>query len=93
MKLLNIHERVACGIPCIIEGETGVSKTALTKMYSILINSSNQAKAKEETHHQLQEVIHTLKDKNMLKDTSSDEKISYECLLDGLSKASPTQTS
>jgi len=40
VKLISIHERVACGIPCVIEGETGVSKTALTKMYSHLINES-----------------------------------------------------
>jgi hypothetical protein len=43
MKLLNMHERVACQIPCIIEGETGVSKTALTKMDSILRNSALKA--------------------------------------------------
>lgn len=26
MKLLSIHERIACRIPCLMEGETGVSK-------------------------------------------------------------------
>lgn len=46
MKLLNIHERVACGVPCVIEGETGVSKTALTKMYSILRNASISKKTR-----------------------------------------------
>ena len=49
MKILNIHERIACQIPCIIEGETGVSKTALTKMYSILRNSSLKAEAEKST--------------------------------------------
>jgi hypothetical protein len=49
IKLLNIHERVACGIPCIMEGETGVSKTALTTMYSLLINSALRAQAQKET--------------------------------------------
>lgn len=39
VKLLLIHERVECRLPLIIEGETGVSKTALTKMYSILRNA------------------------------------------------------
>jgi hypothetical protein len=46
VKLLNIHERIVCGVPCIVEGETGVSKTALTKMYSILINASQESEAK-----------------------------------------------
>jgi hypothetical protein len=49
MKLLNIHERVACRVPCLLEGETGVSKTALTKMYSILRNSSLAQKASANT--------------------------------------------
>lgn len=39
MKLLNIHERIAYCLPCIMEGEIRVSKTALTKMYNILRNS------------------------------------------------------
>ena len=45
IKLLSIHERVACRVPCIIEGETGVSKTALTKMYGILQNSASREQA------------------------------------------------
>jgi Mg-chelatase subunit ChlD len=49
MKLLNMHERVACRVPCLIEGETGVSKTALTKMYSILRNSALQYEGKDST--------------------------------------------
>lgn len=49
MKILNIHERVQCLIPCIIEGETGVSKSALTKMYSVLMNHSLQSFAKKAT--------------------------------------------
>ena len=53
MKLLNIHERVDCRIPCIIEGETGVSKTALTKMYSILRNSSLNERARVDTEDAL----------------------------------------
>ena len=56
MKLLNMHERVACQIPCIIEGETGVSKTALTKMYSILCNSSLKADAKKTTLDALMDI-------------------------------------
>ena len=49
VKLLCYHERIACGIPCVVEGETGVSKTALTKMYCILMNSALQARADSDT--------------------------------------------
>ena len=56
IKLLNFHERVACKVPCILEGETGVSKTGLTKMYSILRNSSQSARATESTHADLNEI-------------------------------------
>ena len=38
LKMLNIHERRQCGIPVIIEGETGVGKTALIEMLSKLWN-------------------------------------------------------
>ena len=38
--MLDIHERFECGIPVIIEGETGVGKTALVEMLSILWNQS-----------------------------------------------------
>ena len=40
LKMLNIHERYECGIPAIIEGETGVGKTALVEMMSRLWNLS-----------------------------------------------------
>lgn len=36
--MLSIHERHECGIPVIIEGETGVGKTALISMLSKLWN-------------------------------------------------------
>ncbi len=35
-KMLNINERRECGFPVIIEGETGVGKTALIQMLSKL---------------------------------------------------------
>ena len=38
--MLEIHERFECGVPVIIEGETGVGKTALVEMLSILWNDS-----------------------------------------------------
>ena len=38
IQMLNIHERRQCGIPVIIEGETGVGKTALINMLSKLWN-------------------------------------------------------
>ena len=40
LKMLNIHERYKCGVPVIIEGETGVGKTALIDMLSQLWNNS-----------------------------------------------------
>ncbi|KAJ1631512.1 hypothetical protein T492DRAFT_54450 [Pavlovales sp. CCMP2436] len=46
VKLLHIHERVACRRPCVIEGETGVSKTALTRMYALLVNSGARERAR-----------------------------------------------
>ena len=40
VKMLNIHERRMCGVPVVIEGETGVGKTALLQMLSRLWNKS-----------------------------------------------------
>ena len=40
IKMLNIHERAECRVPVIIEGETGVGKTALVEMLSKLWNCS-----------------------------------------------------
>jgi hypothetical protein len=40
IKMLNINERYKCGVPVIIEGETGVGKTALVEMISKLWNQS-----------------------------------------------------
>ena len=40
LKMLNIHERYEGGIPVIIEGETGVGKTALIGMLSKLWSHS-----------------------------------------------------
>jgi len=40
IKMLSIHERRECGMPVIIEGETGVGKTALVEMLSKLWNYS-----------------------------------------------------
>ena len=39
MKMLCMNERIECRVPCIMEGETGVSKTALTRMLFHLKNS------------------------------------------------------
>eukprot|EP00966_Prymnesium_polylepis_P142896 3299235-Prymnesium_polylepis.1 len=36
--MLCMNERIACRVPCIVEGETGVSKTALTRMLFVLLN-------------------------------------------------------
>lgn len=40
LKMLDIHERCKCKVPVIIEGETGVGKTALVEMLSKLWNQS-----------------------------------------------------
>ena len=51
LKMINIHERRECGMPVIIEGETGVGKTELLKMLSKLWNYSWEvqwSKQKEE---------------------------------------------
>ena len=42
IKMLNINERRQCGVPVIIEGETGVGKTALIEMLSKLWNISQR---------------------------------------------------
>lgn len=60
LKLLNVHERVSCGVPCIMEGETGVSKTALTKMYSILVNSQQNSVASSLTQRDLEAILSDL---------------------------------
>ena len=39
-KMLNIHERKECGMPVVIEGETGVGKTFLLELLSCLWNHS-----------------------------------------------------
>ena len=38
--MLNIHERKECGIPVVIEGETGVGKTFLVELLADLWNES-----------------------------------------------------
>ena len=42
LKMLNINERRLCGVPVVIEGETGVGKTALVEMLSKLWNYSQR---------------------------------------------------
>ena len=41
--MLNIHERKQCGVPVVIQGETGVGKTALIELLSKLWNVSYKA--------------------------------------------------
>lgn len=83
MKLLSIHERVACRIPCLIEGETGVSKSALTKMYAILRNSSLLHKARVQTATDLDDVEHELRglELNISDESSTGERL-RQTLLD-----------
>ena len=48
VKMLNIHERHLCGVPVIINGETGVGKTHLLSMMSKLWNQSVLTKLTQE---------------------------------------------
>ena len=75
IKMLNMHERISCRIPCIIEGETGVSKTALTKMYSILRNSSINQQVQKETHDKLQSIVDNLRDMNLVEDSNGNNSL------------------
>ena len=84
MKMLNMHERVACRIPCVIEGETGVSKTKLTSMYSILRNSSLNEKAREETLSALRSVSMALQDLGLLESDDGEGASSFEIIHKGL---------
>ena len=47
IKMLQIHERYECGEPVIIQGETGVGKTALVQMLSKLWNVSLDTELKQ----------------------------------------------
>ena len=40
LKMLNIYECFECGVSVVLEGETGVGKTALVEMLSKLLNQS-----------------------------------------------------
>lgn len=51
VKMLCMNERIECRVPCIMEGETGVSKTALTRMLFTLKN------AKARTMSSLERVV------------------------------------
>ena len=42
MKILSINERRVCGVPVVLEGETGVGKTALIEILSKLWNYSQE---------------------------------------------------
>eukprot|EP00981_Chlorochromonas_danica_P015301 scaffold11566_cov156-Ochromonas_danica.AAC.1 len=61
MKMLIINERIECKMPCIMEGETGVSKTALTRMLFVIKNLSSKPSA-------LCERMRQIIDTNRLKD-------------------------
>lgn len=54
IKMLNIHERAECGVPVIIEGETGVGKTALVEMLSKLWNQSLMLEWKKQKNRLLE---------------------------------------
>ncbi len=57
LKMLNVHERREGGIPAIIQGETGVGKTALIKMLSQLWNLSLRVRWNRQCGHILDQII------------------------------------
>ena len=72
MKMININERRLCGVPVIIEGETGVGKTELIRILSLLWDMPYEIEIK-----QWKIVLHeTLLNKIANKD---DEKFVREC--------------
>ena len=79
LKMINIHERRECGMPVIIEGETGVGKTELLKMLSKLWNYSWEvqwSKQKEELQKTLVDI-----QKSITKDRLIEVIIHYYLLL------------
>lgn len=66
IKMLNIHERYKCGVPVIIEGETGVGKTFLLEMLSKLWNQSHLLKWNTQRKNLLEDF-----QKKLLVDTKS----------------------
>jgi ABC-type uncharacterized transport system fused permease/ATPase subunit len=68
LKMLNMHERYMCGVPVIIEGETGVGKTALVEMLSKLWNQSLQLELQK-----LQKILSEFFEKKQADSTDSDD--------------------
>ena len=66
LKMINIHERRECGMPVIIEGETGVGKTALLKMLSKLWNYSYETELKGYEQRLKETLTHYKSKKNCL---------------------------
>ena len=65
LKMININERKECGMPVIIEGETGVGKTELLKMLSKLWNYEWVIKW-EEHKNKLDNILSNLKKSKLL---------------------------
>ena len=72
-KMVNIHERRKCGIPVIIEGETGVGKTALLQMLSILWNTSYNDYYRQ-TAHRIGKLIEGILDRKSCSMNTSERK-------------------
>ena len=57
-KMLNIHERKECGMPVVIEGETGVGKSFLLELLACLWNESwNQQLKKQRQNIKVKNLI------------------------------------
>ena len=65
LKMINIHERRECGMPVIIEGETGVGKTELLKMLSKLWNYRYEAQLRH-YEQELKKTLDSIKKSNSM---------------------------
>ncbi len=59
LKMLNIHERKECGMPVVIEGETGVGKTFLVEMLSKLWNEAWKVHVRLQRERVKVRILHT----------------------------------
>ena len=75
IKMLSIHERLKCRMPVIIQGETGVGKTALLKMISDLWNQSFVIEWSKEKGR-LSDIL-----KNHVKQLQLSQDITKKCLV------------
>ena len=84
IKMLNIHERSVCGVPVIIEGETGVGKTALIEMLSKLWNHSLLDSWKMKQQQLLYHIHHIQRKLKDLELPAESYSVCYWCVTNSL---------